>query len=341
MDMAGRWGEWGVPVRPMLLAVLGLVAMLSVACNDGDSQTSPAAGTAALSSTSAQSSPTAELPCEPPRDITSYRYTWRFKLEVPGGEDTAANLEATARAGPRKAQLEDPLEEVAMVLTASMTGGAADIQLDVAGVAPDRHEARISLGDLRYTLIEVGQRAWLRVGEEGWQESPTLAEGAPLTGLPEMCKGFDALFPDLPGPFGPLFPDLPGLFPGRLDETPEAVVTPELPDVGDVETQEETISGIETVHYHAELTDIAEIAGYLGMPVDDPEALEELGSARYDMAEMVFDWWLAKEGNWPVRMEFAFKSKADEGGDASEYALLEVKDLNDPSIKIEPPAEND
>lgn len=33
--MAGRWDEWRVPARPMLLAVLGLVVMLSVACGDG------------------------------------------------------------------------------------------------------------------------------------------------------------------------------------------------------------------------------------------------------------------------------------------------------------------
>jgi hypothetical protein len=320
---------------------MGLVATLFVACHDGDGGSPPAREMPGPSSATARSSPAADLPCQPPEDIKTFRSTWRFKLEVPGGQDTVEDLEATARAGPRQALLEDPLEELAMILTATMTGGAADIQMDVATVAADRHEVRISAGDLRYALIAVGQRAWLKVGEEDWEESPTLAEVAPLVALPEMCRGFDAVFPDLPGPFGPLFPDLPGLLLGQSDETPDAVVTPDLPHVGDIETQEETVNGIDTVHYHVELTDIAQIVEYLGMPVDDPEALEALGDARYDVAKMTFDWWMAKEGNWPVRMEFAFRSKDDEGRDASEYALLEVKDLNDPDIQIEAPVDDD
>jgi hypothetical protein len=91
--------------------------------------------------------------------------------------------------------------------------------------------------------------------------------------------------------------------------------------------EKETVNGIETVHYHIDKADLALLQDFLG-------STEDLGDLP---EEFTMDIWLAEDGDWPVRMNFAASGKDDNGQPLSFEISVEFKDFNDSSIKIEPP----
>jgi hypothetical protein len=90
--------------------------------------------------------------------------------------------------------------------------------------------------------------------------------------------------------------------------------------------EKETVNGIETVHYSLDKADLTLIEDFLG-------GTEDLGLPD----EFNMDVWLAEDGDWPVRMSFEASGEDDEGQPLSFEILVEFKDFNDSSIKIEPP----
>jgi hypothetical protein len=93
-----------------------------------------------------------------------------------------------------------------------------------------------------------------------------------------------------------------------------------------LEGEKETVNGIEAVHYHLDKADLALLEEFLG-------GTEDLGLPE----EFTMDVWLAEDGDWPVRMSFVTSGEDDEGQSLSFEILVEFKDFNDSSIKIEPP----
>ena len=93
-----------------------------------------------------------------------------------------------------------------------------------------------------------------------------------------------------------------------------------------LEGEKETVNGIEAIHYHLDKADLALLEELLG-------GTEDLGLPE----EFTMDVWLAEDGDWPVRMSFVTSSEDDEGQPLSFEILVEFKDFNDSSIKIEPP----
>jgi len=93
-----------------------------------------------------------------------------------------------------------------------------------------------------------------------------------------------------------------------------------------LEGEKETVNGIEAIHYHLDKADLALLEELLG-------GTEDLGLPE----EFTMDVWLAEDGDWPVRMSFVTSSEDDEGQSLSFEILVEFKDFNDSSIKIEPP----
>jgi len=93
-----------------------------------------------------------------------------------------------------------------------------------------------------------------------------------------------------------------------------------------LEGEKETVNGIEAIHYHLDKADLALLEELLG-------GTEDLGLPE----EFTMDVWLAEDGDWPVRMSFVTSGEDDEGQSLSFEILVEFKDFNDSSIKIEPP----
>ena len=91
-----------------------------------------------------------------------------------------------------------------------------------------------------------------------------------------------------------------------------------------LEGEKETVNGIETAHYHLDQADLTFFQEFLGGSEDLPD-------------EFNMDVWLAEDGDWPVRMNFAASGKDDNGQPLSFDISIEFKDFNDSSIKIEPP----
>ena len=107
------------------------------------------------------------------------------------------------------------------------------------------------------------------------------------------------------------------------------------PDVTGFEAEEETTNGVSTRHYHVDQNDLPQLVNFLG---EGPLAPEEIVGL---LDKVIVDLWLAEDGDWPVRMEAEGRGKDDQGNEASLSLFMEVKDLNDPDIRIEPPIEGD
>ena len=112
--------------------------------------------------------------------------------------------------------------------------------------------------------------------------------------------------------------------------TPEVVCEDIVLDIAsslsDAAVEDATINGIDTHHYTI-----------------DSESLEGLppllrGSDSEDLPDdLSFDVWLAKEGGWPVQLSYV-ASDTDDSGQTVQISLdMQVRDINDPGIVIEPP----
>jgi hypothetical protein len=88
----------------------------------------------------------------------------------------------------------------------------------------------------------------------------------------------------------------------------------------------DVVNSIETVHYRLDETDLKDLPGLLGRSGE--EGLP---------AEFGVDVWLERNDGWPVRLETTLSYMGEGGNPVSQELFLEFRDINDPTIKIEPP----
>jgi len=182
----------------------------------------------------------------------------------------------------------DPLGQFSQALTELFS----DMELDGAYVAPERSQAVLRFPGQELELRTVGEKSWVRFGAT-WQDQ-------------ESPPGEDAIL------------------------TPAAVcadlVKDLAPSLAAGSGQEETVNGIQTVHYRLDKADLKGLPALLGRSGE-----EGLPS------EFGVDVWLERNEGWPVRLEIA----AVDTGAGSEPTSLELSmqfsGINDPSIEINPP----
>ena len=113
--------------------------------------------------------------------------------------------------------------------------------------------------------------------------------------------------------------------------TPESlcqeIVKDLAPSLHGLGSQPETINGVETEHYRLDEADLKRLPELLGPRPDS--ALPE----RFRV-----DLWLAREGRWPVRLQIAASETDEKGQPMGLDLFMEFRDINDTTIKIEPPA---
>lgn len=94
----------------------------------------------------------------------------------------------------------------------------------------------------------------------------------------------------------------------------------------DIDSDDEAVNGIEAKRYSLSQADLQSLPSLLGAngAADLPESFQ-------------VDIWLAKDGHWPVRL--IVESRDAEQGQAigSLSVSMEIRDINDPGINIEPP----
>ena len=93
----------------------------------------------------------------------------------------------------------------------------------------------------------------------------------------------------------------------------------------------ETINGVDTLRYSIDQADIETLRS-LGALLGQDGSLENLPE------EFNVDLWLAEDGGWPVRVTMTARGVMDNGNEMSLDFSMDVTDVNDPGIKIEPPA---
>ena len=90
--------------------------------------------------------------------------------------------------------------------------------------------------------------------------------------------------------------------------------------------EEETVNGIQTVRYRLDKADLR------GLP-----ALLRRSGEEGLPSEFGVDVWLESTEGWPIRLEIA-ASDADANGEPTSLELsMQFSEINDPSIKINPP----
>ena len=193
--------------------------------------------------------------------------------------------------------LEDELEGL---FDESLLAFLEDMKMEGAYVAPDRSWDRAMLGgELFAESIRIGERTWTRLGGTDW----TAGESGPGWSV-TVSPSFSESLCDI----------------GTIDALFAAL---------GVEPQKETINGIKAIHYHMDETDMLRLAALFG----EVESAEEMPES----ATVAMDIWLAEDGDWPVRMEAEIGYTDEEGQSFSFDLFMEVKDINDPGIEIEPP----
>ena len=89
----------------------------------------------------------------------------------------------------------------------------------------------------------------------------------------------------------------------------------------------ETMNGVDALHYTADQSGLGSLADLLG--VAEPENDVPV--------ETKMDLWLTEDGGYPVRVVIDARGTDAEGREMSVQLELNVTDLNDPGIEIEPP----
>lgn len=220
------------------------------------------------------------------------------------------------------------LGEVFYVLfLTSFQDGRVPVRMEYVFAAPDRTEQKITVGDFEAVGITQADKGWIKLAVRGWRygwrEADVVDHMGPMPELSTLCDGFHSV--------------VSGFSPSNRDAGSRgAIGEARFPDVSGVEGQEGVVGIIAAVHYHAEETDRARIVELLGGDEND-----SLGTVYALGQEAAFDWWLAKDGNWPVRMEVVLTGSDEQGRTASVVLSTQVENLNDPDIKIEPPIENE
>jgi len=202
-----------------------------------------------------------------------------------------ANLPSTPEA-PTETSGEEPLGD----FLGALSGLMGDMKMEGAVITPDRSSMEMTIGGHEFgSFIQIGTQSWMKVaGLTDWTEEPA-------------SEGSEFLFS-----------------PMDFCETAEDDLSSAL---SGLEGENETVNGIDAVHYHLDTSDLTLLQDLLG-------STEDLGELP---KEFNMDVWLAEDGDWPVRMSLAASSEDDQGQPLSFDILIEFKDFNDSSIKIEPP----
>ncbi len=101
-------------------------------------------------------------------------------------------------------------------------------------------------------------------------------------------------------------------------------------DLRILKPSKETINGIRSLRYKISKANIEKIAGFAGL-FGEGAGLEDLPE-NFDI-----DLWLAEDGGWPVRLVMSASGDFD-GVEGSLDLSMDVTDVNDESIEIEPPS---
>ena len=202
-----------------------------------------------------------------------------------------ANLPSTPEA-PTEPAGEEPLGD----FLGALSGLMGDMKMEGAVITPDRSSMEMTIGGHEFgSFVQIGSQSWMKVaGLTDWTEEPA-------------SEGSEFLFS-----------------PMDFCETAEDDLSSAL---SGLEGGNETVNGIDAVHYHLDTSDLTLLQDLLG-------STEDLGELP---KEFNMDVWLAEDGDWPVRMSLAASDEDDEGQPLSFDILIDFKDFNDSSIKIEPP----
>ena len=106
----------------------------------------------------------------------------------------------------------------------------------------------------------------------------------------------------------------------------EEIVKELAPSLSSLELRQEIINGIETDHYQLDEADLERL----------PELLRG-GSGASLPQRFLVDLWLARDDRWPVRLQIVASDTNEEGQPIGLELFMEFRDINDPSIEIEPP----
>ena len=198
-----------------------------------------------------------------------------------------ANLPTTPEA--ETPESEEPLGD----FLGALSGLMGDMKMEGAVIAPDRSSMEMTVGGHEFgSFVQIGSQSWMKVaGLTDWTEEPASEDSEFLFSPMDFCETAEE--------------DLSSALSG-------------------LEGENETVNGIETVHYHLDQADLTFFQEFLGGTEDLPD-------------EFNMDVWLAEDGDWPVRMIFAASGEDDDGQSLSFEISIEFKDFNDSSIKIEPP----
>lgn len=101
-------------------------------------------------------------------------------------------------------------------------------------------------------------------------------------------------------------------------------------DLSVVEPQHEAMDKVEALHYHFD--DVRSEEAIARIPAIGSGPLSEA------LKEFQVDVWLAEKDGWPVRVEFRSSGRIADGQKASLELSTELRDVNDKSIKVEPPS---
>lgn len=93
---------------------------------------------------------------------------------------------------------------------------------------------------------------------------------------------------------------------------------------------QETVNGVKSLRYSIDRGDI-ESLGTLSALFGNGEGLDDLPE------DFNIDLWLAEDGSWPVRLTMAARGAIDGGDEINLDFSLDITDVNDPGIEIEPP----
>ena len=224
-----------------------------------------------------------------PKDAPDVTASCRGISEIQSYRYTISlELQSPAFQRPNEGTTADPLGTFAEALTALF----ADMEFEGAYVAPDRSQATLRFQDEEVEMRSIGDRSWVRVGTT-WQERRSSPEGSALLTPQTVCEEIlEELAPSLPG----------------------------------VESQPETVNGVETEHYRLDEADLRKLPDILGIKADS--TLPE---------HFLVELWLARNGRWPMRLQITASDTGEEGQPAKMKLFMEFRDINDPTIRIEPP----
>jgi hypothetical protein len=181
-----------------------------------------------------------------------------------------------------------PLTAFADTLAALLS----DFTIDGAHVAPDRTQAILKFQQDEVEIRAIGNRSWVSVGG-AFEQQESSGDAALLT--PDVvCRD---------------------------------IVQEIVGSLGEVDSTNETINGIETKHYELNEADLERLPELLGTDpnTDLPEKFQ-------------VDVWLARDGRWPVRLEIGAEDKDEQGEALGLSVSMEIRDVNDPGISVVEPA---